>query len=585
MKAWPLAALLLLALAASALAQTDKEPKRPPTPDATIAVTSDPPGARVYVGSEGGGSGMFYKGVSPVSVTIVSAQAEAVQRYRVTLVLPGYDSYTRVLEVRKGDALQVTADMDPRAKRCYVEDDSIVVENWEGERRKVVAPIGIDFSFESMAWSPNGRYLAYAQMGELFIADISWREQRQVTDVRGQVATGELVGDWVYESPLWAADGRHLVAIQHSEKESRLMIVPVRITAPDDLPGGEGEAGDLPLEMLGGGGPQVEAPIEVGREFACVDAWRPGARSLAAQTQLFNDAAEPYSQLMLILLDPEWRPFDSAVRVSNAGQAAWSADGSRLAYTYYDMATRSSILYVGDGNGNASTPLVQMPRARIRKPLWAPDGEHLAYLVEDRTDGQGETIVVLPVADAEGAVEVWSSRDRQFDEEAIRLIGFTPDGREVVFARGAPAASFIYAVPVSGGAERLLLPNRVAAFAYSSGLPSELYRSLETFRTHLLNSLEALDIATLGELCLPVLEKCDGEGKMLKEMWEEDRASALAEILRNTGPSGVANASQTAYPGKDGRFEQVLQLGGSGRKLFLVRSDGRWYVGGFYIAP
>lgn len=584
----------LVGLVASAFAQTDKEKPLPPTPNATITVTSTPVGARVYVGSEGAGAGMFYKGVTPATVTVHSAQEEAAQRYRVTLTHPDYDSYTRVLEVRKGDALQIDAQMDPRCKRAYVQDGSIVVEGWQGGSRKVIAQAGYRFSWERLAFSPSGRHLAYAQMGELFIGDISWRQERQVTDIAGRAASQGIEGQWVCESPVWAADGRHLACILHSETQSQLLLVPMRVTAPDDLPGGGDPALEVAggLAMLGGTGAATATasagePFPIGQDFACVDDWRPGSgpKMLAAQTQLFTDASVPYSSLMLIRLGDDYVPLADSPSLPNAGQAAWSPDGSRLAYTCYDPAMRTSILFLADGNGNSSVPAVQRASGRIRRPVWSPDGERVAYLLEELADGRREAIHVFPVSQPEADMEAWTSDAGAFDEAAIRLVGFTPDAREVVFSRGAPEAPLVYGVPTEGGKPRLLLPEPAALFCYSSGLPSTVYRSLSVFRDHLLATLESMDVGRLGDLCLPVLEKVGADGKLVKELWEADRDAALAEILRNVGPSGVANASHVPYTGTDGRFEQVVLLGGSGRKLFLLRSDGRWYVGGFHLTP
>ncbi len=588
----PLALVLLGLCACAAWAQSDKEPPGTPVPKATITVTSTPVGARVYVGSEGGGAGMFYKGVTPITVTIESAQEEASQRYRVTLTAPEYDSYTRMLEVRRGDALQVDGQMDPRCKRAYVQEGAIVVEGWDGACRKVVAQVGHRFSWERLSWSPNGRYLAYAQMGELFVADVSWRQDRQVTDVAALAAEQGLDAPWVCESPIWSSDCRHLLSVSHCGVASELVLFPVRMTAPDDLPGGEGggETGALPaLSIIDRTGPATAStagpPIRLGREFSCIDDWRPGERMLAAETQLYTQTATPYSELMLISLDDDFVPLPTAVRLANAGQASWSPDGSRLVYTYFDPATRASVLCLADGNGNAPVAIAQRSGGRIRRPVWSPDGEAVAYLLAESGDGWEEAIHVLSVSKPESDAEVWRTEDGADDEGAIRVLGFTPDGGEVVFSRGAPEASLVYGVAIGGGRPRQLLPQPVACLTYSSGLPASLYRSLSVFRDHLLATLDTIDIGRLSDLCLPVLERVDADGKLVKELWEDQRDAALADILRNVGHSGVANASHLPYTGSDGRFEQVVLLGGSGRKLFLSRSDGRWYVGGFYLSP
>lgn len=579
------ATLLTLLAAATAWAQSDKEKPLPPVPKATIAVSSTPSGARVYVGSEGGGAGMYHKGVSPVTVTIHTAQEEAPQRYRVTVVLPGYDTYTRVLEVRRGDALQLDASLDPQVKRCYVADGAIVVEAWQGGERKVIAPAGLDFSYERIAWSPSGKHIAYARMGELFTADLSWRRERQVTNIGGEVAGGARSGVWAYESPTWGSDGRRLFSILRSPDQGELMCVPVRLTPADELPGGSGD--ELAGEGLGlaSEGPQVETPQLIGSGFACIDdAQSGGGRRLAAQTSPLFTGPVLYSDLMLIALGPEWTPLPDAPRVTNGAQAAWSPDGTRLVFTCYDPMARTGSLWLADGAGNGAGALFERALARVRTPAWSPDGERLVFLLEE-SDGARRSCSVweLPLVNPSAAREVWRSSEAGGDSPSARLLGFTPDGREVVLAQGSPDASRIRAVSLQARTVRDVLPMACGAFTYSSGTPAMVYRSLETFRSHLLAALEGLDVGRLSELCLPVLEKNDATGKLVKEVWEDDRAAALAEILRNAGPTGVTTAAQVPYAGSDARFEQVLRLGGAGRQLFLLRSDGRWYVGGFHL--
>ncbi len=587
----PFAATVLIALvAAQALCQQDEEKPRDPVPEATIAVTSDPPGARIYIGHEGGGTGMHLKGVTsaegPETVSIHSAIEEATHRYRVTLTYPGYDSFTRVLEVRQGDALALDARLDPRCKRAYVQDGAIIVEGWNGGSAKPVAQVGEGLAWERLAWSPNGRYLAFARMGEIWVADVSWSRVWQVTDVGGAAATAGMTDRWVCESPYWSPDGHHILYIAHGDQSSLLQLAPLVLTAPDERPGG----GEEPLPYT----PEIASDVLTPRtlaenRFASIDAWHPTRPTIALETHVSAPGGPiaPYSELALLPLTPDLAYLASEeTYIPHAGQASWSADGSRFAYTLRDPASGLSILYVADGNGLAQSPLVQSEEGSIRRPIWSPDGGRIAYILQWRgEDRMLEEIHVVDVRAPDDDRVVLEADPIPFDEGGTTLNGFTPDGREIAFSRGQPQAPRTFTVPIEGGqSPRPLLARPAALLTYSSGLPQAVYRSLEAFRTDLLRTLEVGDIGWLDDLCLPVLEKVDSNGKLIREQYEDERDAALARIVHNAGPSGVEQANHTPYAGEDGRFEQVTVLGGSGRKLFLTRSDGRWYVAGYYLA-
>jgi dipeptidyl aminopeptidase/acylaminoacyl peptidase len=312
----------------------------------------------------------------------------------------------------------------------------------------------------------------------------------------------------------------------------------------------------------------------VGSNFVTVCGWNPASRILAAEDE--------QSVLWLISLDAQMRPLAGAsVPVPNSGQAAWSPDGSRLIYT--SLENGESRIMLGDEHGNSSTPILATTVGRARKPVWSFDGAHVAYTLETASDGEtASEIHVLSVGELAEDKLVYRSDPSVLTEGAVVVNGFTPDGSAVVFSLGSPQAPSVFKVPVNGGAPEPVKA-RAALFSYSGGLPTMRYRSLKVFLQDLFATFEAEDLGRLTELCLPVLERVDASGKSKEELWGDKRADALLRMIRYVGPSGVAQASQTPYSGGDGRFEHVVVLGGSGRKLFLSRGDGRWYVAGFYL--
>ncbi len=507
----------------------------------------------------------------------------------MTLTYPGYDSFTRVLEVQLGDALALDAHLDPRCKRAYVQDGAIVVEGWNGGGRKLISQVTGDFAWDRLAWSPDGRRLAFAQMGEIWVADVSWSRLWQVTDIGGAAVAEGMTDRWVCESPHWSPEGHHVLCIAHGDQRSLLQLVPVLLTPPDERPGGAEE----PLPYLPEIASDVLTPMTLADDrFACIDGWHPTRPTIAAETHVSrpDGPMAPYSELALIALTPDLQYLASEeTYIPNAGQATWSPDGSRLAYTLLDPRTGLSILYIADGNGNAQSPLVQSEDASVRKPVWSPDGARIAYVLQWRGDDRMlEELHVVDVGSPDDDRVVVRADRTPFDEGATVLHGFTPDGENLVYSRGEPQSPSVHAVSIRTGeplrpGDPAAPPAGAALLTYSSGLPQVEYRSLEAFRADLLHTLEVGDIGWFGDLCLPVLERVTSEGKLIGERYETERDMALADILRNTGLAGVENAAHVPYAGDDGRFEQVTILGGSGRKLFLARSDGRWYVAGYYL--
>lgn len=538
---------------------------------AQLVVTTDPPGATIYVGSEGGGTGMHLKGISPATVPIYSAIGEAVHRYRVTVALSGYDSYSRIVELLEGDVLNIDVTLDPRNKMAYVRDDTLYVEGLNGENRRALTTVTSEFAWDRLSWSPDGRFIAYAEGGEIVVVDVARSRRRRVTDINVVALSLGWTGPFVCGSPVWGHDGRHVVFVAYGADGSRLLAVPIRRTPEEDLPGGG--TTDLP-GVAAEGANELAMPIDIGSHYAAVSAAHPTERVIAAEDEV--------SRLLLIRLGSDLLPLLDPPIIPNSGQASWSPDGSRLIFTSVQQG--GSVLYLADGLGNAPVPFVVAGQSLARRPVWSWDGERIAYILQDHSArGPGDEIHVVPVTDPALDEVVCRGPGSGFHEDSVTLLGFTPDGERVVFSLGPRRSPTVYAVPIGGGEPEMLMEG-AALLAYSGGDDRALYRSLGRFLNDLGRALEGGDLGRLGDLCLPVLEKVTNDGALIAEQWESARASALSLILRAAGPSGVERATTVPYAGEDGRFEMVYILGGAGRKLFLSRSDRRWYVAGYHVA-
>jgi Tol biopolymer transport system component len=116
--------------------------------------------------------------------------------------------------------------------------------------------------------------------------------------------------------------------------------------------------------------------------------------------------------------------------------AAWSPDGSRIAYTSTATATSGTLdaadIWVIDSDGSQTLPLVTGP-SHDRQPAWAPDGQTIAFTrVELPTDvvGGGGVGGQIFLADASG------QNIRPLTSDALRkfLPRWSPDGEEIVFS-------------------------------------------------------------------------------------------------------------------------------------------------------
>ncbi|AWN49630.1 peptidase S41 [Methylobacterium terrae] len=137
-------------------------------------------------------------------------------------------------------------------------------------------------------------------------------------------------------------------------------------------------------------------------------------------------------------------------------EPALSPDGGRIAFRY-----RGRIWTVPAAGGEARA--LTAAGAHAETPVWSPDGQSLAF-ASDRSGALN--LYAAPAEGGEARRLTWYSLDE-------RPTSVTPDGRSVLFASrrlGDAARTFappgrsehatqVYAVPLAGGRETLVLPN------------------------------------------------------------------------------------------------------------------------------
>ena len=145
------------------------------------------------------------------------------------------------------------------------------------------------------------------------------------------------------------------------------------------------------------------------------------------------------------------KPVELAHELERVNDAVFSADGARMV--------------VDGGLGNHHGLWALAPRARAGAPFdrgtdpcWSPDGKRIAYgCFLPFQNGDGEERYFSPggvcVAGADGGGTKLLAGGRG----SVRVRGWTPDGREIVWSELGDGREAFFAIPAAGGAPRPLL--------------------------------------------------------------------------------------------------------------------------------
>ena len=109
-----------------------------------------------------------------------------------------------------------------------------------------------------------------------------------------------------------------------------------------------------------------------------------------------------------------------------------SPDGGQLAFTINDQATRSSILKVMPAVGGEARELLRLQQPEsIGLPVWTPDGREILF-ARSRSSSLDEWTRELWRISAEGG----EPQKLELAMERLRDLRFHPDGKRVVFTAG-----------------------------------------------------------------------------------------------------------------------------------------------------
>jgi WD40 repeat protein len=336
-----------------------------------------------------------------------------------------------------------------------------------------------------LAWSPDGRYLAYL-IGDTYIWDVvarshvrvpggsapggarhvAWNpESKQVLLMFGafpnsfvkvfDAQTGEQVQDYGKlmiglaagsPQPLWTRDGP-LLALAHRIVFSGGGLVLEGQTSPNSIGGKSAEEGVVEIVDLASGKTrltartlQVEPALSEYKPLVA-SAWKPDGTALAtvytdAMLRLWDPITGQALRLLPLPQTQLFNLFRMTYMENNPfkGSLAWSPNGQRIAFACHDtqqILTSGNALLIWDlvdEKKSQTFPADAQPRSNvcIQSLAWSPDGRRLAALANRGRD------VVVKVWDAATWKELRAiPLEGKASPYAVQTVCWSPDGKRV----------------------------------------------------------------------------------------------------------------------------------------------------------
>jgi dipeptidyl aminopeptidase/acylaminoacyl peptidase len=300
-------------------------------------------------------------------------------------------------------------------------------------------------------WSPDGKKIAYATGGQIWLMENDGDKKDQVTKISTNAA-----------APVWSPDGKWLAFTSEVYPDC----------SDDDCNKKKDEAAEKS---------KVKAHTTTRLLFRHWDEWRDVKR-----THVFVVSSKGGTPRELTPGDFDSPPYAAATGVDYA----FSPDSKELAYVRnpdkVEAISTNSDIYVVSLTGGAAKNITTRNRGYDVGPIYTRDGKYIIYRSQATAGFEADRWRLMSYNRATGAsTEIAKRFDLQVEEVAL-----SPDGNYAYFIAGERGHLPVYRVPLGGAEPQKIVPNVSAAglqitsdgkslvFANSSmAMPAEIYRA------------------------------------------------------------------------------------------------------------
>jgi len=260
----------------------------------------------------------------------------------------------------------------------------------------------------NFAWAPDGKRIAYASAGEIYVVDSDGSNRARLTNDGGA------------SEPAWSPDGTRMAFVSQRDGAPKVYLInadgslQTRLTATDsgsheNFPAWSPDGAKMAFEVSGtnrgiyvmnadgSGLTKVSRTDE--RYYAPV--WSPDGSKIAITCQCIGPDESIYNKIFVLGVDDLQSASipSGAVEDEHYDSPSWSPDGQRIAFNA--LLEHRLDVYVANADGSDPTQLTK--DGVSGGPAWSSDGASIAVLRIEEEDGERKG--ALYVLSANGSAE------------------------------------------------------------------------------------------------------------------------------------------------------------------------------------